>query len=86
MSTNLKAKMYPFERAEKKIIRQQKVIRTTLGDLIAAVTDEVKRFVRNPSGQYMVVSYIVNDVLSRHHRRAHKRSLRRYSRYSSHFA
>ena len=83
MSTNSKAKMYPFERAEKKIIRQQKVIRTTLGDLIAAVTDEVRRFVRNPSGQYMVVSYIVNDVLSRHHLRAHKRSLRRYS---SHFA
>lgn len=83
MSTNSKAKMYPFERAEKTIIRQQKVIRTTLGDLIAAVTDEVKRFVRNPSGQYMVVSYIVNDVLSRHRPRAHKRSLRRYS---SHFA
>jgi len=75
--------MYPFEQAEKKIIRQQKVIRTTLGDLIAAVTDEVKRFVRNPSGQYMVVSYIVNDVLSRHHLRVYKRSLRRYS---SHFA
>ena len=83
MSTNSKAKMYPFERAEKKIIRQQKVIRTTLGDLIAAVTDEVRRFVRNPSGQYMVVSYIVNDVLSRHRLRAHKRSLRRYS---THFA
>ena len=81
MSTNFKAKMYPFERAEKKIIRQQKVIRTTLGDLIAAVTDEVRRFVRNPSGQYMVVSYIVNDVLSRRHQRAHKRSRRKSPHY-----
>jgi len=58
--------------------KQRKVIRTTLGDLIAAVTDEVKPFVRDPSGLYMVVSHILNDVLARHHLRAHKRSLRKY--------
>lgn len=57
----------------------KKLIRTTLGDLIAAVTDEVKPFVREPSGVYMVASYILNDLLARH--RPHKRSLRKYSGY-----
>ena len=82
MSTNLETKRYPFELCTKeKTIRQQKVIRTTLGDLIAAVTDEVKPFVRDPSGLYMVVSYILNDVLARHRLRAHKRSRRKSPRY-----
>jgi hypothetical protein len=79
MSTNLEAERYPFQMCiEEKNIRQQKVIRTTLGDLIAAVTDEVKPFVSDPSSLYMVVSYILNDVLARHRLRAHKRSLRKY--------
>jgi hypothetical protein len=60
---------------------QRKVIRTTLGDLIAAVTDEVKPFARDPSGLYMMVSYILNDVLARHRLRAHKPSRRRSPRY-----
>ena len=63
-------------RAKEKTIRKEKVIRTTLGDLIAAVTDEVKPFVRDPFGRCAVVSYIINDVLARHRVRAHKRSLR----------
>ena len=74
MSTNLEAERYPFELCvEGKTIRQQKVIRTTLGDLIAAVTDEVKPLVRDPSGLYMVVSYIIDHrvfvwVISGHFR------------------
>jgi len=63
-------------RAKEKTIRKEKVIRTTLGDLIAAVTDEVKPFVRDPVGRCAVVHYIINDVLARHRVRAHKRSLR----------
>jgi hypothetical protein len=59
---------------------QRKVINTTLGDLIAAVTDEVKPFARDPSGLYMTVSQIVNDLLSRRRLRANKRSLREYRR------
>jgi hypothetical protein len=79
MSTNVEAARYTMElHGEEKNLRQQKVIRTTLGDLIAAVTDEVKPFVRDPSGLYTVVSYILNDVLARHRVRAHKRSLRKY--------
>jgi len=82
MSTNLEAEWYAFELcADQKTIQQQRIIRTTLGDLIAAVTDEVKPFVRDPSGLYLVVSHILNDVLARHHRRAHKRSRRKSSRY-----
>ena len=59
---------------------QRKVIRTTLGDLIAAVTDEVKPFARDRSGLYMTVSHILSDILSRHRRRANGRSLRKYRR------
>jgi len=36
-----------------------------LGDLIAAVTDEVMPILRDPAGAYMVVSWVVNDVLTR---------------------
>jgi len=59
---------------------QRKVIRTTLGDLIAAVTDEVKPFARDRSGLYMTVSHILSDILIRHRRRANGRSLRKYRR------
>jgi hypothetical protein len=82
MSANLETKMYPFGSCiEEKTIRRGKVIRTTLGDLIAAVTDEVKPLVRDPSGLYMVVSHILNDVLARHRLRARKRSRRKSPRY-----
>ena len=78
MANNCEAARYPLKLwGEEKTRRQQKVIRTTLGDLIAAVTDEVKPFVGDPSGLYAVVSYILNDVLARHSVRAHKQSLRR---------
>jgi hypothetical protein len=84
MSTNLKTARYRFKSwAEKKAARQKKIVRTTLGDLIAAVTDEVKPFVRDPSGLYAVVSYILNDLLARRRLHTHNRSLRKYS---SHFA
>jgi len=45
-------------------MRQRKVIRTTLGELIVAVTDEVMPITRNPSGAYKVVSSILSDLLS----------------------
>jgi hypothetical protein len=46
-------------------MRQKKMIETTLGDLIVAVTDEVRRFVRNPSDLYMVTACVLNDRLIR---------------------
>jgi len=54
------------------LIKQRRVIKTTLGELVVAVTDEVKPFVREPSALYPVVSRIVDDVLARHRRRVHK--------------
>jgi hypothetical protein len=62
-------------------MRQRKVIRTTLGELIVAVTDEVMPIIRDPSGLYMVVYYILNDVLARRDLGAHKRSRRKYPSY-----
>jgi hypothetical protein len=58
-------------------MRQRKVIRTTLGELIVAVTDEVMPIIRNPSGAYKVVSFILSDLLS-HQVRVHKQSRRKY--------
>ncbi len=46
-------------------MRRRKIIKTTLGDLIAAVTDEVTAFTRNSTASYIVVSYIASDILGR---------------------
>ena len=59
-------------------MRQRKVIRTTLGDLIAAVTDEVMPILRDPAGAYMVVSWVVNDVLTRQRLRDRKQLRPKY--------
>jgi hypothetical protein len=45
-------------------MRQRKVIQTTLGDLIVAVADEVMPIIRDPAGAYMVVSWVLNEVLT----------------------
>jgi hypothetical protein len=47
-------------------MERRKIIKTTLGDLIAAVTDEVTAFTHNSTESYIVVSYIVSDILGRH--------------------
>jgi hypothetical protein len=59
-------------------MRQRKVIKTTLGDLIAAVTDEVMQMVRDPAGAYGVVSWVLQDVLTRQHVRDRKRLRPKY--------
>jgi hypothetical protein len=43
---------------------QRKIIRTTLGELVVAVTDEVKRFVRDPLARHTVVSWVLSDLLA----------------------
>ena len=59
-------------------MRQRKVIQTTLGDLIVAVTDEVMPIIRDPADAYVVVSWVLNDVLTRQRVQDHKRSRRKY--------
>ncbi|MGH7874571.1 MAG: hypothetical protein ACREQO_20450 [Candidatus Binatia bacterium] len=59
---------------------QRKVIKTTLGDLIVAVTDEVMPIVQDPAGTYMVVSWVLNDVLTRQRVRDHKQPRTQYPR------
>jgi hypothetical protein len=49
-----------------------------LGDLIVAVADEVMPIIRDPAGAYMVVSWVLNDVLTRQRMRDHKQSRRKY--------
>ena len=39
--------------------------KTTLGDLIAAVTDEVSRVTRGSANTSVLVSYIVKDLIAR---------------------
>jgi hypothetical protein len=55
---------------------RREIIRTTLGDLIAAVTDEVTAFMGDSPAAYIVVSYVMSDLLTRHRVRAPKRSRR----------
>ena len=78
MSTNLQAKRYTFNGFEQKIMRRQEVIKTTLGELVVALTDEVIPLVRDPSVLYKVVSWALDDVLARHRPRAQKEPRRRY--------
>jgi len=59
-------------------MRQGKVIRTTLGDLIVAVTDEVMPIIRDPAEAYMMVPWVLNDILTRQRLRDHKQSGRKY--------
>ena len=44
-----------------------------MGELIVAVTDEVMPIIRDPSGLYRVVSYILSDLLARHQVRVSKK-------------
>jgi hypothetical protein len=62
-------------------MRQRKIIRTTLGELIVAVTDEVMPIIRDSSGLYLVVSFILSDLLTYHQVRIPKRSRRKYRSY-----
>jgi hypothetical protein len=45
--------------------RRRKIVNTTLGDLVVAVTDEVRPYIRDPSSMYSVVSHILADLLVR---------------------
>ena len=62
-------------------MRQRKVIKTTLGDLIVAVTDEVMPTVQDPVSAYMVVSWVLSDVLTRQRQRDHEQSRRKSPRW-----
>ena len=59
-------------------MRPRKIIRTTLGELIVAVTDQVMPIIPDRSAIYMVVSYILSDLLAHQRVRVHKRSRRKY--------
>lgn len=58
-------------------MRQRNVINTTLGDLIVAVADEVMPIIRDPAGAYVVMSWVLNDVLTRQRVQNHKPSRRK---------
>ena len=73
----LKPKRSTYEfRAKEKTRWQRKVIKTTLGDLIVAVMDEVTSLVGDPSGRYLMASCVLDDLLTHHRRRVPKRSRR----------
>jgi len=58
-------------------MRQPKVIKTTLGDLIVAVTDEVMPTVRDSVSAYMVVTCVLSEVLTRQRQRDHEQAPRK---------
>lgn len=56
-----------------KTMRNRKVVKSTLGDLIAAVTDQVAPMVRDQQETYMIVSCILEDLFANNRIRLHKR-------------
>ena len=48
---------------------------TTLGDLIAAVTDEVSRLTQGSANTNILVSYIVRDLLAKRKARPESRGM-----------
>jgi hypothetical protein len=45
-------------------MRSHKTIKTTLGDLIVAVTDQVKPHIPDPTAVYLVVECILSDLVA----------------------
>ena len=45
-------------------MRPRTVIKTTLGDLIVALTDEVMPVISDPAGVYIVVSSVLDEMLT----------------------
>jgi hypothetical protein len=77
--TNFEVSSHPSRRRfAERAVRRRRVIKTTLGELIVALTDEVMPFVREPSALYPVASWIFNDVLARHRLGVHKWSREKY--------
>ena len=64
-------------------MRQRKLIKITLGDLIVAVTDEVMAILRDTGDAYVVASWVLNDILTRQRVRDHKVSRRKYRSLNS---
>lgn len=54
-------------------MRHPEIVRSTLGDLIAAVTDEVTAVMGDSPDTYLAVSYIVSDLLSKETKRKARR-------------
>jgi hypothetical protein len=57
-------------------MRPRKIIRTTLGDLIISLTDQVAPLVSDRSGIYSVVGFLLSDLLTHHRVPADERSRR----------
>ena len=56
-------------------MRQPENIKTTLGDLIAAVTSEVSAWISDSPEIYIVASYILSDLLSKRKKRNAQREI-----------
>lgn len=56
-------------------MRSRAQLNTTLGDLIAAVSDAVMPLARNRADRAMLVSYIVNDLVASRRVRLKKHSI-----------
>ena len=53
----------PIIQDEKAVAQRRRIINTTFGDLVVAVTDEVKPYIGDPSCRYAVVLQILSDLL-----------------------
>jgi hypothetical protein len=59
-----------------KRMRTRKIVNSTLGDLIAAVTDHVAPIIHNQQEAYLIVSCILEDLFADSRLRFRRRPLR----------
>jgi len=52
-------------------MRPRRVVRTTLGDLISEMTDQLAPYVRDPTSVYLVVECILSDLIAQERLRFH---------------
>lgn len=53
------------------MMQKRRIVKTTLGDLVVALTDEVTPIISDPAGVYIIVSSLLDEVLTRQRLRDH---------------
>ena len=43
---------------------RQRIVNTTVGDLVVSLTDEVSPYIREPASMYLAVSCILTEILA----------------------
>jgi hypothetical protein len=80
LRNNSTGRIYQWGERERMKNLKKKNIQTTLGDLITALSEEIRPFLRSEKETSIVVGYIFNDLVRRSRsKKGHKRTQPRLS-------